>query len=397
MRREWLRWGLLGVLLVCGVFGAACTHLGYYTRTLKGGLDLLVQRRPIDAVLADPATGPELAERLRRAQRIRRFAVDELALPDDKSYTRYTDLKREAAVWTVVAAPELSVAPVEWCFLVVGCVTYRGYFSEDAAARFARRLAEEGHEVVVDGRAAYSTLGHFADPVLSTFIGYPEPRLAGLIFHELAHREVYVAGDTAFNESFATAVELAGVERWLRHREAQDGSEATGNAPTYRELQRREQQVAELYLATRDRLAAVYTAPEPDRWKRQRKAEIFDQLRQELRALGVEPAEPLNNARLVSFGEYYRWLDAFEALLARQDGDLEAFYRQVERLAELPMDARDRELRALEASQEPVSPSSPSRAASGATGSEAAVSEAAISRSLSSALRWSGSSSRDLR
>jgi len=409
MRRRVREAALLGPLAVWLVFGTACAHLGYYARTVRGGLEVLTHRRPIDAVLADPATPPHLAERLRLVQRIRRFAVGELSLPDDKSYTRYTDLDREAAVWTVVAAPELSVQPVVWCFLVVGCVSYRGYFSEAAAERFAALLDERGYDVAVDGRAAYSTLGHFADPVLSTFLDYEEPRLAGLIFHELAHRRVYVPGDTAFNESFATAVELAGVERWLEI----TGSGEEGTGPGYRARQRLDEQITALYLAARDRLEEVYaadavppvletgkseTSDAPDLetlgldgWKRRRKAEVFDGLRRQLRRLGVEPAEPLNNGRLASLGPYHRWLAAFEALLARHGGDLATFYRRVERLARLPEQKRHEALEELDQLPEPSQESESETSAGGPSLPDA------ISRSLSSAFRLSGSSSSDLR
>lgn len=331
---------LLSTLLVL----AGCTHLGYYARSATGGLELLAQRRPIKAVVADPRTSPDLAATLRRVQEIRRFASRELALPDDKSYTTYVDLDRDAVVWTVVAAPELSVSPIEWCFLVVGCVSYRGYFSQARAERFADKLSDQSLDVVVDGRAAYSTLGRFADPVLSTFVDLPEPRLAGLLFHELAHRVVFVPGDTDFNESFATAVELEGIERWL----SRPGQEAAALGPPedvvrrYREGIRWEQRIGDLYRTARDRLAETYAADRPDAWKRERKTEVFTELRARLLEEGAAERsfEPLNNARLASVGAYTRWVGAFEALLESQRSDLVAFYAEVERLARLPETAR---------------------------------------------------------
>lgn len=336
--------GIPGLLLGLGLLLSAgsCSHLGYYARSAAGGLQLLFHRRPIAAVLADPDTPPDLAQRLRRVQEIRSFASRELHLPEDRSYTGYTHLDREAAVWTVVAAPELSVEPLEWCFLFVGCVSYRGYFSEQAARRFASRLEAEGHDVVVDGRLAYSTLGWFADPVLSTFVFLPEPELAGLLFHELAHRRVFVRGDTAFNESFATVVELAGVERWLRSR-----GRGVEIAP-YRKRQQRQRRVTDLLLATRERLDQVFSAARPEGWKRRRKEEILDRLRARLLPqVRIESIEPLNNARLASVGAYHRWVGAFERLLDGQGGDLPAFYREVEALARLPASRRHDALDAL--------------------------------------------------
>ena len=392
-RRLVLGFGLAGLALAGG-----CSQLTYYAHSVAGGARLLAARRPIDKLLADPGTPPELAERLHRVQKIRRFATRELSLPDDRSYTGYTHLDREAAVWTVVAAPELSLEAVEWCFLVVGCVGYRGYFSERKARRFADRLADEGHDVLVDGVLAYSTLGRFADPVLSTFIELPEPRLAGLILHELAHRLVFVPGDTPFNESFATAVELAGVERWLSSRSPGDPM-APDQIAAYRERQRREQERVDDLLATRERLVEVFATEQSDAWKRERKAEIYDELRQRLQARAatrsLEPPDlsSLNNARLASVGAYHRWVDAFERLLTRQGGDFAAFYTEVERLAGLPEAERTAALEALESAAgdtedhgpEPV-PSSPD-----------ASPDVASSRSFSKALPLPGSSSSDLR
>lgn len=386
-----LGFGLVGLVLAGG-----CSQLTYYAHSVVGGARLLASRRPIDKVLADPDTPPELADRLRLVRRIRTFATRELALPEDRSYTRYTHLDREAAVWTVVAAPELSVEPLEWCFLVVGCVSYRGYFSERRARRFAERLAAEGHDILVDGVLAYSTLGRFADPVLSTFIDLPEPRLAGLIFHELAHRVVFVPGDTPFNESFATAVELAGVERWLGSRGTEDPI-ARDRIAAYRERQRREQERVDHLLAARERLAEVFAAEESDAWKRERKAEIYGELRQRLQARAAarspEPPDPLNNARLASVGAYFRWLGAFERLLAKHGGDFAAFYVDVERLAGLSARERAAALGSLE----------DTAAGTGTHGPEAvspspdASPEAASSRSFSSAFALAGFSSNDLR
>jgi len=398
--RSTRRLGLvLGLGLVGLILAGGCSQLTYYVRSVAGGARLLAARRPIDKVLADPDTPPELADRLRLVQRIRGFAVRELALPDDRSYTRYTRLDREAAVWTVVAAPELSVEPVEWCFLVVGCVSYRGYFSERRARRFADRLAEQGHDVLVDGVPAYSTLGRFADPVLSTFVDLPEPQLAGLLFHELAHRLVFVPGDTAFNESFATAVELAGVERWLASRGA-DEQIADGETAAYRQRQRREEELVDLLLEARAHLAEVFAAEDSDTWKRERKVQLYRELRQRLQPLVREGSpEPLNNARLASVGAYFRWVDAFERLLARHEGDFAAFYAEVESLAGLPPAERAAALEALESTTAGTGAHGPEPEPSSVDPSPASAPSPApaSSRSFSNALPLPGSSSSDLR
>ena len=192
----------------------------YLWQSARGHLSLWWSARPVDDLIDDPATRPSLRQRLELAKKLRRFAVEALALPDNGSFTRFAQVDRPHVVWNVQAAPELSLEPVRWCFPVAGCVAYRGYYHEGDAEAYAASLRAEGLDVQVAGVSAYSTLGWFADPLLSTFIGQPEPELAQLIFHELAHQVVWVPGDTRFNESFATAVERIGVERWLAHSSA---------------------------------------------------------------------------------------------------------------------------------------------------------------------------------
>lgn len=329
--------GLLALALT------SCSALSYYTQAVRGGLQVQWRKQPVEKLLADPGLDPALAERLRLARQLRRFAVSELSLPDDGSYRAYADLDRPYAVWTVVAAPELSVEPLTWCFPVAGCVSYRGYFSPRRAQRFARRLAGRGYDVEVGGVVAYSTLGWLADPLLNTFIGLPEPELAGLLFHELAHRVAYAADDTPFNESFVTAVELEGVRRWL----AAAGREEEMVA--YRQREAQDEAVIELLLGYRQRLAEAYQAPESDEQKRRAKAELLAELTADYRTLtapwGGSPYDAwvdagLNNAHLASIGAYHELLSAFEALLAELDGDLPRFYQEVATLARLPRQER---------------------------------------------------------
>lgn len=193
--------------------------LGYGWQALRGHLHVLAEARPVQDWLDDPQTPPALRARLALVQEIRAFAAHDLGLPDNRSYRSYADLKRPYAVWNVFSAPELSLKLDTWCFPVVGCISYRGYYDQAQAQQFADRLAAQGREVHVGGIPAYSTLGFTPDPVLNTFIGLPDGELARLLFHELAHQVVYVGDDTMFNESFATAVEVAGVERWLATRD----------------------------------------------------------------------------------------------------------------------------------------------------------------------------------
>ncbi len=199
----------------CALMLAGCAQFKYYFQAAQGQYALWSDARPIDDWLGDPATDPKLRARLEKARVIRRFVVRELSLPDNASYKNYASLKRQYVLWNVVATPELSLRPVQWCFPIAGCVSYRGYYDKADAEAYAEELRSERNDVQVGGVPAYSTLGWFSDPLLSTFINYSDAELARMVFHELAHQIVYVQGDSKFNEAFATAVEEAGVQRWL--------------------------------------------------------------------------------------------------------------------------------------------------------------------------------------
>jgi predicted aminopeptidase len=331
---------------------AGCTSLGYYVQAARGQWGMLTSARPIDAWLDDPGTSDELKQRLRQARQIREFASHELALPDNRSYTSYADLKRPAAVWNVFATPELSTQLKTWCYPIFGCAAYRGYFARSAADQLAGELATQGYDASVSPVQAYSTLGWFSDPLLNTFINQPEPELARLIFHELAHQVVYVRDDTVFNESFATSVERAGVQRWLQAH----GSDALGSA--WQQLEQRRAQFLELITETRRALDDVYAGTFTDQDKRERKRALFAQMQTRYRTLrdgswdgfkGYDRffAQPLNNAHLAAIGAYFDRVPAFEALMHRTGPDMAAFFREVKRIGALRKDARDRELDAL--------------------------------------------------
>jgi predicted aminopeptidase len=316
----------------------------YVAQAAKGQLQLLSARKPIARVLASPKTPPELRSRLESVRAAREFAWRELGLPNNKSYTTYADLKREYVVWTVVATPEFSVAPHEWCFPVVGCVAYRGYFSEAAANRFAAKWRARGFDTMVGGTPAYSTLGKFNDPVINTMMSYGDDELASILFHELSHQVVYIADDTAFNEAFAVAVEQEGLARWLKSR----GRESE----LVRYRKRRERQAESLGVIRRHRaeLEALYASGIAVDVMRSRKATVFAQLVAELKAIDrrysvksgiVEELDGQpNNARLASLATYYDCVPGFEKLLAENAHDLPRFYAAVRELAKLPRDAR---------------------------------------------------------
>lgn len=344
---------LLALAAVCSTTG--CSSLRYYGQSVGGHLSMLESARPVTEWLADPATPAALRERLVLATRMRDFAVSDLKLPDNASYRRFADLKRPAAVWNVVAAPELSLTLKTWCFPVVGCVGYRGYFERSAAESLAAELRAEGLEANVYGVPAYSTLGKlpgrfFSDPLLSTFIRYGEGDLARLMFHELAHQVAYAEGDTEFNESFATMVERIGAQRWLDlHATAETrAQQARSDA--------RRQEFRALTLNTRAALEAVFKDPGlSDDEKSRAKARIMAQLRSDHAALkngrwqghaGYDAwFERANNATLGVLGAYDDLVPQFERSFAEKGGDFTAFFAEVKRLAALPREPRRAGLR----------------------------------------------------
>ena len=352
-------------LLACLAL-AGCAHtegaLGYYWQSVQGHARLLQAARPLDEWIANESTPAPLRARLQLAQRARHFAVQELGLPDNASYRSYADLGRSAAVWNVVAAPPYALELHRWCFPFTGCIGYRGYFQEADAQAEGARLAAQGLEVDVYGVPAYSTLGYLdwagGDPLLNTFIGWPEGEFVRLLFHELAHQVVYAQGDTLFNESFATAVERLGTERWL----------ATQARPEVRQAfaasEERRQSFRALTRATRARLAEIYEqnkAPAHDSQAldamksvamqdfRARYAVLRERwLAQGARVEGYDRwVAQANNASFAAQAAYDAWVPAFEALFAQQGQRWDAFYDAVRHLAALPQDERHARLQAL--------------------------------------------------
>ena len=345
---------------------AGCAHgdsaLAYYWQSVRGHVQIMQAAQPLEAWIARDDLAPALRERLRLAQRARDFAVTELAMPDNDSYRRYADLQRPAAVWNVVAAPPYALQLHTWCFPVTGCIGYRGYFSEADAQAEGARLAAQGLEVEVYGVPAYSTLGYMnwagGDPLLSTFIGWPEGDFVRLVFHELAHQVVYASGDTLFNESFATAVERLGSAQWL----------ATQATPQAREAfaasQARRNQFRALTRATRTRLLEIYTSNDAlttdHKALNAMKKEAMDAFRRDYAALrsrwNAPPAqqagydrwvEHANNASFAAQAAYDEWVPAFEALFEQSGRRWQPFYDAVKELTALAQPVRAERLRAL--------------------------------------------------
>ena len=322
-----MRWALIAL---AAILMAGCQSIAYYTQAFMGHSKVMAKARPLDEWLADPATPPELRQRLETARRIREFATKSLKLPENGSYRSYAELERSYVVWNVFAAPRFSVEPTRECFPFAGCVAYRGFYSEEEARRHAARLSESGHDVYVAGVPAYSTLGWFDDPLLSTFIRYPDAQLARLVFHELAHQLVYAKDDSTFNESFAVTVEEEGVKRWLQQ------ENRIAELAEFRARQGRQREFAARVSQARERLAAVYRTDLSPGAMLERKRGEWEKLRA---AYPGMPAEP-NNAFLASVAVYTALVPAFERLLA-ESGSLEAFYGRVKALAATERSSRD--------------------------------------------------------
>lgn len=336
---------LTGFMLLSVALGG-CESVHYYSQAIQGQYSILEKRQPISEITADPESPEFLREKLSFILAVRQFAENELQLPVENHYLTYVDLKRPYVVWNVFAAPEFSLAPKTWCYPVVGCAAYRGYFSEENAQQYADGLSNQGYDVYVAGVTAYSTLGWFDDPVLSTFIQYSKAQSAALIFHELAHQVLYVKDDTAFNESFATAVEQEGLQRW------QAASQASHIYRDYLKSYHRQQQFIRLIMHYRQTLETLYQTDASAMDKREKKASIFSELRDEFDRLktnenGLSAYDnwmnySLNNAKIGSVVAYHDFVPAFQKMLAENDGDLNQFYRACRKLAQATKDERHR-------------------------------------------------------
>ncbi|MDN3222337.1 aminopeptidase [Pseudomonas nunensis] len=330
-----------------------CASVSYYSQLANGQLQLLRAREPVTKVIADPQRDPKLRAHLTQSQKARVFASQQLHLPDNQSYRLYADIGRPYVVWNVFVTPEFSLKPQNHCFPIAGCVAYRGYYSQSAARGEAALQRLQGMDVSIGGVEAYSTLGWFNDPIISSMMNWGDERLATLIFHELAHQRFYVKDDTEFNESFATFVEQEGTRQWRASRGLAPENGAT--------LQQRDQ-LTQLVLDTRTRLERLYVQPLPIKQMRQRKAEAFERLRSDYRAMrdsqwyGDKRYDawinaPMNNAKLLPFGLYDQWVPAFAALFKQVGGDWVRFYAEVEKLGGLPVVERKAALKELAVSE----------------------------------------------
>ena len=333
---------LQNILLTIACLGmSACSTIEYYWQAIHGHSSILNRQQPIAELVVNPALDPDLRQTLQGMQQARDFAIRELALPDNDSYRKFADVERDYVIWNVIATEEFSVNPEQWCFPFAGCVNYRGFFNQAEANTFAAHLQAQGKDVYVAGARAYSTLGWFADPLLNTMLYREESLRVGVLFHELAHQQLYVQDDSAFNEAFATAVAQEGVRRWFLFRENMAAYEA------YLQANRRRAEFNNLLQQTRRRLKQLYNKTQNVETLRKQKQEVFDQLQQDYVRLKQQHwnndnrydkwmAQPLNNAHLALVATYHELVPAFKYHLVSVQHDLPVFYQQMEQLAKLP-------------------------------------------------------------
>lgn len=339
-KKRRMRRGLLiiAAFVVAAIAFCGCQSVSYYKQAIGGELQILTHQKPIKQLLADTNTSAGLKHKFEVVLEVREFARTNLHLPADDSYLKYVDLHREYVVWNVNAAPPLSLEPKRWWYPFVGKASYRGYFARDDAVKYAKQLKKKGFDVYVGSVETYSTLGWFHDPVLNTFITEPDADLAEILFHELAHRRLFISGDTDFNEAFATSVGQEGVRRWLQRDPAAYA--------TYKKDRDEEAQFVKLVLDERDRLETVYDDPKlSDAQKLAAKKRIIEDMRLKHTQLGLTNydrwfSREVNNAKLNTVAAYYTLLPAFRALLQKDGGDIEKFYRDVQRLGRLPKEKR---------------------------------------------------------
>jgi len=344
---------MVRVYLIIGasLFIQGCTSLGYYWEKVQGQAEILNKQQPIQAVIENPKTTASVKAKLINVQQARKFASDVLLLPDNNSYRNYADIGRDYVVWTVVATSPYSIKPKEWCFLIVGCLSYRGCFSKQSAEDFAAKLKKQGMDVYVSGIKAYSTLGWFDAPLLNTMLYKSEAYRVGIIFHELAHQKIYVENDTAFNEAFATSVELEGIKAWFKHEEKQQ------KFKKYLIRKKRDKIFKHLLKNSRTKLKNLYAENKTPQQLQVEKKSIFTQLQVDYTKFknnwhgytGYDEwmSQGLNNAHLALVATYNDWLHAFSHLFENANRNYQLYFKKIKQLTELDKNQREKQLEEL--------------------------------------------------
>ncbi len=336
-----------------------CSTVGYYSQIVTGHMKIVLGKRPVSAVIADQNLDEQTRHRLQVALDARQFAIDRLHLPENDSYTSYYDTGQQFVTWNVIAAEEFSLKPKTWCFPVAGCVSYRGYYAREDAAAYARKLQSAGMDTAITGATAYSTLGWFDDPLLNTILNRSDASITGLIIHELAHQQLYVADDSTFNESFATFVEREGLRRWQNDKSV---SHETDLVQQMALRAQRRRDFLDLLNNTKTGLLTLYASGKSESEMRSEKQQHFEQMKSDYSQLkqtwggyqGYDGwfSRPLNNARLAAVGTYNDYLPAFSALFELSGDDFRTFYRASRELAEMPREKRNKRLSELALARE---------------------------------------------
>lgn len=326
----------LSFTLLLIVFSTSCTTLSYYRQSITGHLDIINRSQPIETLLKDQNLKAELRNKLQQSIKIREYASDVLFLPANDSYSSYVDLERRYVLWNVVATPEFSLVPLKWCYLIVGCLTYRGYFSKDDATTYAAQLKLEGYDIHIAGVTAYSTLGWFDDPVINTMLQYDITFLAKVIFHELAHQLIYFTDDTEFNEAFADTVAEYGVRHWLID------ENLNNKAEDFEQSLKREKEFNQLVLKYKLELENLYQTPQGKNKLLLKKQTIFQDMKSDYEKLRISWNGPddyktwfnsgLNNAKLALVLTYKDLVPDFFEILNNENYDLKQFYQAISQL-----------------------------------------------------------------
>ena len=308
-KRAWISLGCGAAVLLFVVLAGGQGCLGYLVRAGCGQASILWKRRPIRDVLADSHLAPRKRRGLEHVLAVQRFATESLSLHPGNSYTLYSDIGRDAAAYNVTAAPELALQPHTWWFPVVGTVPYLGFFSKEEARTKARELEAQGLETVVQSVSAYSTLGWFSDPLLSSQLALSDFSLTRLVIHETAHATLWFPGDVRFNESFASFVELEGALAFYRAR----FGEADPRYRKYVEIIREGSAISHIFRRRTMELDKLYKKAGTTSAKRAGKAKLLVQLREDLMSSAVSfqhydlhkiAAKRYNNAHLLSYRRY---------------------------------------------------------------------------------------------
>lgn len=324
------------ILFLLSAFISGCSTVNYYAQSIQGQFEVIQKRQNIKPLLSSNKLSNSLRNRLETVLELRKFSTDQLGLPNNNSYLSYADLERNYVIWNIFATEEFSLSPIKWCYLIVGCLGYRGYFSETEAKQHAMKLKEQGHDIYLGGVSAYSTLGWFDDPVLSTMLRWSDVQLATVMFHELAHQQLYIKNDTEFNESYAEAVATIGVTKWLEQ------STDYKLLSEYIQAQSQEKQFISLVMKYKTVLGELYRSETDKKQMLLQKAMVFKQMEDEYKILSRHWKKDryahwfsadLNNAKLAAVVTYQQYTSSFIKVFNKLGRDLERFYSLIKSLS----------------------------------------------------------------